>query len=263
MMGLRISRNRDQYDGRRDSIRTTVRSAEMNGDSAAGPPSDHAVFEAVVRERLSPSALVLDAGAGSGARHHEPYRETARVVGVDVHPGLATNPNLSHAAFADLTRLPFKAGTFDLVYARYVLEHLDRPLTVFREMRRVLRPGGHFVFQTPNRFHYVAMAARLTPHRFHEWFRARRRSHFGLSAADSHVETFPTRYLANDRRTLRCLAAASGFRVVTMQMIEPRPTYLFFHPLAYRAGEAYRRLITRTDRLADLRCVIVGDLETL
>jgi SAM-dependent methyltransferase len=235
----------------------------MSGVPADDPPSDHVVFDSLVRSRLSPGAMVLDLGAGSGGRHHRSYGEAARVVGVDVDPGLATNPNVGHAAFGDLAHLPFKAGTFDLVYARYVFEHLDRPLTVFRETRRVLRPGGHFVFQTPNRFHYVALAARFTPHRFHVWFRTRRRSHLGLPPDDTEAETFHTHYRANDRRTLQRLAASSGFRGASLQLIEPRPTYLFFHPLAYRAGEAYRRLVTRTDRLADLRCVIVGDLEAV
>jgi len=234
---------------------------ETNGKS--GSPSDHAVFDALVRGGLAPGAVVLDSGAGSGARHHHSYGDAATVVGVDLDRNLSRNANVRHAVLADVDRLPFKSAAFDLVFARYLLEHLEHPATAFREMRRVLRPGGRFVFQTPNRFHYVAIAARLTPHRFHEWFRGRRRSHFGLSAADTDVETFPTRYRANDRRTLRRLAAASGFRVVTLEMIEPEPTYLFFHPLVLRAGRAYGRWVEERERLADLRCVIVGELEAV
>jgi SAM-dependent methyltransferase len=207
--------------------------------------------------------MVLDAGAGSGARHRHAYGEAACVVGVDADRNLSRNANVRHAVVAELDRLPFQGATFDLVFARYVLEHLERPAAAFREMRRVLRPGGRLVFQTPNRFHYVAIGARLTPHRFHEWFKARRRSHFGLPAADVDVETFPTHYRANDRRTLRRLAAASGFRVVTLQMLEPEPSYLFFHPLALRAGRAYQDLVGRRERLAALRCVIVGELEAV
>ena len=225
--------------------------------------SDHAAFDALVRARLRPGAMVLDAGAGTGGRHRHSYGDGACDVGVDADRGLAANPNVRHAVVADLHRLPFKAASFDLVFARYVLEHLDRPAVAFREMRRVLRPGGHFVFQTPNRFHYVAVAARLTPQRFHVWFRARRRAHLGLSTEDAEAETFPTRYRANDRRTLLRLAAAAGFRVASIVSIEPPPAYLYFHPLAYRVGSAYGRLVTSTERLAGLRCVIVGDFEAV
>ncbi|MCF8881061.1 class I SAM-dependent methyltransferase, partial [Hyphobacterium sp. SN044] len=47
-------------------------------------------------------------------------------------------------------QLPFADESFDLVVCLWVLEHLRSPENVLREVRRVLRPGGHFVFLTPN-----------------------------------------------------------------------------------------------------------------
>jgi SAM-dependent methyltransferase len=138
------------------------------------------------------------------------------------------------------------------VFSKFVFEHLDRPLAAMRELRRVTRPGGHLVIHTPNRFHYVAIGAMLTPHRFHRWYNARR--------GRAELDTFPTRYRANDRRTLRDLAARSGYRIEHLYLLEPRPTYLDFHPLAYLLGIAYERIVSRTDALRDLRCVIVAVL---
>src|SRR5262245_11408494 len=43
---------------------------------------------------------------------------------------------------ADAHALPIADGSFDLAYARYVLEHVADPSVVLAEMRRVLRPGG-------------------------------------------------------------------------------------------------------------------------
>ena len=217
---------------------------------------DHAVFDATIRRYLRREAVILDAGAGRGLRYPYDYGEAvARVVGVDTDPEVAHNPSLDDAVVADLSHLPFADRTFDLVFSRYVVEHLTRPLATFRELHRVMKPGAHLLFQTPNRYHYVAVGAMLTPHRFHVWFNERR----GRVQGD----TFPTRYRANDRRTLRRMAANSGFSVVALEMIEPKPDYLFFHPLAYRVGIAYERLVDSTPRLADLRCVIVADLEAV
>jgi SAM-dependent methyltransferase len=214
---------------------------------------DHAVFDATVRRYLSSGARVLDAGAGRGI--HNPYdyaRLVARLVGVDLDPEVRGNANVHSAVVADLADLPFADGSFDLVFSKYVFEHLRRPAVTLRELRRVLRPGGHLVFHTPNRYHYVALGAMLTPQRFHVWFNERR----GRAAADS----FPTAYRINDRRTISGLAARTGFGVDRIDLIEPKPDYLTFHPAAYRAGVAYERVVNRWDRLRDLRCVIVGDL---
>lgn len=56
-----------------------------------------------------------------------------------------------HLLIADAENsLPFKAGTFDIVVATEVLEHLDDPARTLREVHRVLRPGGRFLMTTPN-----------------------------------------------------------------------------------------------------------------
>ena len=175
------------------------------------------------------------------------------MVGVDGDPGIRGNPSLDAAVVGDLSHLPFADRSFDLVFLRYVVEHLSRPLATFRELRRIMTPGAHLLLQTPNRYHYVAIGAMLTPSRFHAWFNERR----GRAKED----TFPTRYRANDRRTLRKIAAGSGFNIIALEMIEPKPAYLFFSSLAYRVGIAYERLVNSSPRLADLRCVIVADLE--
>jgi SAM-dependent methyltransferase len=216
---------------------------------------EHARFDRAVRRYLRDDHLVLDAGAGTGRAFTHDYKDRARlVVGIDRDPGIGENALLDQAVRGDLSRLPFPDSTFHLVLAKYLFEHLDRPLAVLMEMRRVLRPGGHLVFHTPNRFHYVPIAASLTPHRFHIWFNRRR------GAPDHPFETY---YRANDRRSLSRVARAAGFHPLELELFEPKPAYLYFHPLAYRAGIAYERLVMKVEQLKGLRANLVGVLQAV
>jgi SAM-dependent methyltransferase len=221
-----------------------------------GYVDEHARFDALIRIYLEPGIAVLDAGAGRGVMYPYDYRDTvARMAGADTDPAVEDNANLTDAVVADLARLPYGDGEFDLVFSKYVFEHLDRPLGVLRELRRVLKPGAHLLIHTPNRWHYVALFATLTPTSFHAWFNAKR----GRVEAD----TFPTRYRVNDRKTVERLAMASGFRVVSIELIETKPDYLSFHPIAYRAGIAYERVVNRAEALAGFRVQLLADLEAV
>ena len=54
----------------------------------------------------------------------------------------------AHAVCADMERLPFADRSFDMVWSNLALDWLDTPQEVFVESRRVLRPGGVFMFST-------------------------------------------------------------------------------------------------------------------
>lgn len=221
-----------------------------------GYVDEHARFDALIRRYLLPGIAVLDAGAGRGVMYPYDYKDTvARMAGADTDPAITDNVNLTDAAVAELAQLPYDDATFDLVFSKYVFEHLDRPLDVMRELRRVLKPGGHLLIHTPNRWHYVALFATITPTSFHAWFNARR----GRVEAD----TFPTRYRVNDRKTIERFAMAAGFRVVSIELIETKPDYLLFHPLAYRVGIAYERVVNRSEALAGFRVQLLADLEAV
>jgi ubiquinone/menaquinone biosynthesis C-methylase UbiE len=68
---------------------------------------------------------------------------------------------------APATRLPFEDGAFDVVLTSHVLKHLDDEtlLTSFREVVRVLRPGGRFLlweFEKSPRSALLFWSARLS-----------------------------------------------------------------------------------------------------
>jgi SAM-dependent methyltransferase len=221
-----------------------------------GYVDEHELFDGMIRTCLRPGMSVLDAGAGRGLMYPYDYGEIAgRMVGVDTDPAVHDNPNVDETVVAPLESLPFPDATFDLVVSKYVFEHLDRPEAVMAELRRVMHVGAHLLVHTPNRRHYVALAARLTPTRFHAWFNESR----GRPAED----TFPTRYRANTRAALERLAMASGFRVIEIRAIETKPDYLSFSSIAYRAGIGYERVVNRWPSLEGFRVQLLADLEAV
>ena len=80
---------------------------------------------------------------------------------------------------AHASALPLGDGTFDTVFSDNVLEHLPAAALQphFREVLRILRPGGRYVFNTPNRLFDDPLrhADHVSVHTYAEW-EARARS---------------------------------------------------------------------------------------
>lgn len=214
---------------------------------------DDVWFRERILERLQPGDEMLDLGAGAGIVEAMHFRGiAARVCGVDPNPRVVDNPHLDDARTGVGEKIPYPDESFDIVVSDNVLEHLPNPEDVFREVSRVLRPGGHFMAKTPNLHHYVATLARLTPHRFHQFYNALR--------GRAREDTFPTVYAANTPRAIRAHAAASGLEVLDVALIEGRPEYLRLSAPTYVLGWLYERLVNATPRLARFRVVLVATL---
>lgn len=101
-----------------------------------------------------PGRHVLDLGCRDGALT-QAYAGGNEIVGVDAdREALAEAEKLGiETRWADLDdALPFEEGTFDVVVAGELLEHLRDPRRVVSEVSRVLRPGGTFVGSVPNAY---------------------------------------------------------------------------------------------------------------
>jgi SAM-dependent methyltransferase len=84
-------------------------------------------------------------------------RISTRRAGGRALPSTRSSPPTCVAPF------PFAAGAFDLVYANFVVEHLDHPDHAFAEWHRVLRPGGSLILLTSNLSNPLIAAARIVP----------------------------------------------------------------------------------------------------
>jgi SAM-dependent methyltransferase len=97
--------------------------------------------------RVQPRMRVLEVGSGLGilATEVAAAAEGIEVVGLERSSEQLAAAVQSPAVCCvqgDAHELPFGDGSFDLVYCRYLLEHVADPLRVLAEMRRVTRGGG-------------------------------------------------------------------------------------------------------------------------
>ena len=108
---------------------------------------------AIASLALSPGLRVLDAGCGTGealAWLAEAVRPGGAVVGLDLaaaHARVARRHAgaTSVVVQADVSRPPFRAGTFDLVWSVNTVHHVREPLQAVNALVRLLRPGGRLV----------------------------------------------------------------------------------------------------------------------
>lgn len=96
---------------------------------------------------VQPRSRVLEVGSGLGilANDVAASANDVDVVGVELSAAqLAAARPSPRVTFTqgDAHSLEFPDATFDVVYGRYLLEHVGDPERVLREMRRVAKPGG-------------------------------------------------------------------------------------------------------------------------
>ncbi len=116
----------------------------------------------------------------------------------------------------------------------------------------MLKPGGSFLFKTPNVWHYMPLISRLTPHSFHRYINRKR----GRDVED----TFPTCYKANSRKRILGLVAGTPLHVEYVDRIEGRPEYMRMSAATYVLGWMYERTVNSTRFLQPLRILLVGKL---
>jgi 2-polyprenyl-3-methyl-5-hydroxy-6-metoxy-1,4-benzoquinol methylase len=112
-------------------------------------PIIHQTIEKILNEKSLNEGLLLDVGAGVGdfvrqMQEHKQFQLHAvdlmysKVAGVEWF-------------VQDLNRLlQFKGDKFNVVSCIEVLEHVENPRKLIREMFRVLKPGGYLIASTPN-----------------------------------------------------------------------------------------------------------------
>jgi len=193
-----------------------------------------------------PGMTVLDAGCGGarGCAREAPWQQM-HIIGADADLAVMNNPFCNEKVVCNLSTLPFGNESFDLIHCRWVLEHLENPMKVFREFARVLKPRGVLLALTPNVFHYATIMSRVTPQSFHRWW------------LKEQGDTFKVYYRANSASKLRRLCADAGFEISRLDLIEGLPHYFLRFAPGFLCGVAYERIVNSTEIFRHLRQRII------
>ncbi len=206
---------------------------QMERVIAPGLADSQEHYQAVLAQRCAGAARWLDLGCGhhvlSPWRHEEEKKLIASagvVVGLDYDAlSLSKHRTIDSLVRADISRLPFADGAFDLVTANMVFEHLQEPQKQLQEIWRVLGRGGRLVFHTPNRAGYPTLLARAVPESLKERMVL-------LFQGRKEEDVFPAFYRINTAADIRRHARQAGFTTVEVRQVCSQGQFVVVPPLA-------------------------------
>lgn len=137
--------------------------------------------------RLGGDGLVLDLGCGRGYWMRRMSDAGLQPVGIEPDfDRVRLAAPFGPVAAAGGGGLPMADGSIGLVWCIHVLHHLEDPDRVLAEVRRVLRPGGHFVLaETVEDNPLISLGRRVWPH----WDGVDIQSRFTAAGLMSRLET--------------------------------------------------------------------------
>jgi SAM-dependent methyltransferase len=203
-------------------------------------------LEREVDKYLQPDHTLLDAGCGRTAPVLIKYRGKARrLIGVDLVE-FDTAVDGIELFNTDLDRIPVGDRTVDIVMCRSVMEHIADPPAVYREISRVMKSGGHFIFLTGNLWDYAALIAMLVPNRFHPWIVSR-------TEGRKEKDVFPIQYRTNTYGAIKKWATLADFEIVSFRYLGQYPSYFLFNGFLFLVATGYEKLLRRFNALGFLR----------
>ena len=149
------------------------------------------LYARMLDDQIPYTARVLDVGCGTGQLPIFLSLNRRRTVGCDLSFGSLTKGQrfkrqfgLRHVSFVqtNLFALPLRPSAFDVVFCTGVLHHTADARAGFREVARLVKPGGFVVLGLYNTYARVPLAARRM------LFRLSRRRFTGL---DRYIRTQP------------------------------------------------------------------------
>jgi SAM-dependent methyltransferase len=148
-----------------NSFPVTEERAILSGGISADP-----IYKAVATAltgRHPGGGTILDVGCGVGNLSSYVDNMFERYVGADVvrHEGFPAGESFCLVDL-DAGQVPLPDGAADVVAAVETVEHLENPRAFFRELVRLVRPGGWVVVTTPNQLSLLSKLTLLLKNQF-------------------------------------------------------------------------------------------------
>lgn len=194
-------------------------------------------YEMKILAELNADATLLDAGCGRTAPILIKFADKCkRLIGVDLEKAEAIE-GVEYIQ-GDISSIKFPDSSVDLVISRAVLEHVKDPLSVFKEINRVLKPGGKFIFLVPNLYDYVSLISLIIPNKYHKTIVSKME---GRNIDD----VFPAYYKANTYPAIKILCEQTNFTIKDFQYLGQYPSMFMFNAFLFLIATGYEKLISK------------------
>lgn len=145
------------------------------------------------------------------------------------------------ADIADVTN-----ASINIAFSRCVIQHVSDTDRYYSELFRALRPGGVYLFLTPNFWGYESMMSRIIPSRTDQPIKDHAVNHL-------RKNILPISYRSNTRRSIKRLAKHHGFDVERLDYLSQSPSNFEGCQSLFVLGSKYEKFLARHRMLHSLR----------
>lgn len=221
------------------------------------PSGDHPYryYEDKINSLINKDTTILDIGCGRTAPVLKKFLGYAKkLIGIEVIPFTEKIEGIDLYNHNIVDMHSIDSDSVDVVFCRSVMEHITEPVGAYKEVFRILKPGGKFIFLTTNLYDYASIIAFIIPNRFHTKI---------VKAVEGREEedTFPTAYTCNTKRKVLALANDAGFEVSEFKYMGQYPCYFLFSRYLFWLGSMYELFLRRFKSLHFLQGWIYATLQ--
>ncbi len=153
--------------------------------------------------------------------------KNAKYVGIDISDGVISyaealaktrgERNITFLTHNANAKLPFNKNQFDIILCLELIEHVENPLEVFEDIKRILKPGGTLIVSTPNEGYLIKKLLKFIPSFITGPIYSERKIDFSRHGAsftvDPNVWDTEAHISLHDYSAWRKLMETAGFKV--------------------------------------------------